>query len=132
MNIPGISEKINPVTLEEGYQRVSRTEDGKFILIADAMSTQGSPFLRVTAIDQDLNTVGVAKFVPVRGKLLITDSLMAHNVQVSPEHRQLGIATSMYKFVSELGNSIRPSPAATQTDLGKAMVNGMKRHGLRM
>lgn len=46
------------------------------------------------------------------------DALEALDLVVLKDYRRQGIATEMYKFAEELGNTIRPS--SKQTGLGKA------------
>ena len=49
--------------------------------------------------------------------------LVAGNLSVDPAYRRRGIASAMYRWAKELGNSIEPS--YTQTDAGRAFWQGM-------
>lgn len=51
----------------------------------------------------------------------IDDNLEALDLHIDPKHRRKGIATAMYKFAKELGNSI--SPSSKQTAMGKLFWN---------
>jgi GNAT superfamily N-acetyltransferase len=52
----------------------------------------------------------------------INSSLEAVDLVVDPAHRRQGIATELYRFAKELGNSI--SPSSKQTPDGKAFWRG--------
>lgn len=125
-----IIEKVNNNIFQPGYSSNKSILGGKYHLIADVINVgnPSEPALKISAVDEDLDTVGAAVFSMKRGLLYLTKHLEAFNIQIRPEVRGQGIAKEIYKYVQELGNTVKPSPV--QTKMGKDMWKGFKKQGI--
>jgi hypothetical protein len=130
-----LAEKVNPATLQQGYHRTKPTADGKFQLVADgttlgaASTTPNVPVLKITAYDENMIEVAHGQFAAERGRLLLNKNLVAHQIWVGPNYRRLGLASEIYAFATELGNTMAPSKY--QSDQGKALWKGFAQKGVR-
>lgn len=113
-----LTEKVNKKIFEKGFEKTK--EIGKFTLIAKHGIIPYSP-------TKPLNVSEQFRIEAKNGKLMVgwvnfkitENKLEAIDVVVNPEYRRQGIATEMYKFAKELGNSIVPS--SMQRPMGKAL-----------
>jgi hypothetical protein len=130
-----LDEKVNPATLQQGYHRTKPSRDGKFQLVADGTTlgavstTPNVPVLKITAYDDNMIEVASGQFTAERGKLLLNKNLVAHQIWVEPAYRRLGLASEIYQFATELGNTMAPSKY--QSDQGKALWKGFAQKGVR-
>lgn len=114
-----LNEIINQSVFRRGFEKSKEILDGEFTLVAKHGYIQYSPTKKINVSHQfrieafrGKEQVGWVNFEP-RG-----ESLEALDLVVIEKYRRKGIATEMYKFAKELGNSIIPS--SKQTALGKA------------
>jgi ribosomal protein S18 acetylase RimI-like enzyme len=54
-----------------------------------------------------------------------SDSGVIENVEVSPSHRRMGVATSMYDFAKSLGTEKAPKHSVSRTNEGDAWANSL-------
>ena len=112
-------EVINPKIFNLGFEQKKSILDGKYELIAKAGPMLYSPGKVVTKSEQ-------FRIEAYKKRVLVGwvnfeqkgDHLEALDLFVNKHHRQKGIASEMYVFAKELGNTIKPS--SKQTALGKA------------
>ena len=117
-----LNEIINSSVFRRGFEKTKKILDDKFDLIAKHGYLPYSP-------SKKINTSNQFRIEAYKGKQLIGwvnfekngDDLEALDVVVNEPFRRKGIATEMYKFAKELGNTIKPS--SKQTALGKAFWN---------
>lgn len=114
-----LNEVVNKVGFKMGFDKKKSILDGKYELRAMPGRFIYQPGKFVTDTDQ-------FRIEAYKGKLLvgwvnfenIDNALEALDLVVLKDYRRQGIASEMYKFAEELGNTIRPS--SKQTTLGKA------------
>lgn len=106
-------ESVNVDNFKKGFRMEKSIPNSNYKLIASCgWINKGdvSDELKVTAMD-GRTEAGYATFK------INKDSLEAHDLQIKPMFRRKGIASEIYKFVEELGNTIKPSNL--QTNDGK-------------
>lgn len=111
-----ISEKVNDSLFKTGYEKKKVLDNGRFLLATCGICTKGEPesnqfIIRVYDENKPL-PLGHVTF------LRVGDHLEAQDVVVQPKFRRQGLATEMYKFARELGNTIKKSNKLTP--LGQA------------
>lgn len=129
-----ICEYVNKKIFQNGWKDSRTVLDGKYRLEAEVKEWAGKPRLFIHVYDDNAidiwsdkprtKEVGYAKFSP-RG--FIFKDLVADMVHVAAEYRRKGIASAMYKYAHELGNSVKPSTA--QLGPGKEFWKGIKSKG---
>lgn len=128
-----INEYVNKKVFQPGWKDSRTILDGKYRLEAEVKEWAKKPTLFVHVYDDQATDwkgnpkpkeAGYIRFVS-RGMLF--KDLVASMVYVNPEYRRQGIASAMYKYAHELGNSIKPSTA--QLTPGKALWKGIKSKG---
>lgn len=112
---------IDVTSLAEGFKKLKHLPNG----ITLHASAEGDGQLDVVARGQDGSYLGGTRMSPENYRNPTPQDFMA-SLGTDSTHR--GLATEMYKFVSELGNDI--VPAKSQTAAGKAMWAGFERKGL--
>lgn len=113
-------ESVNADIFTKGFRKEKSIPNSNFRLIASCgWINKGdvSDELKVTAMD-GRTEAGYATFK------INKDSLEAHDLQIKPMFRRKGIASEIYKFVEELGNTIKPSNL--QTSDGKKFWSNRK------
>jgi len=106
-----LDEQINSKIFHKNFLKKKSILDSRYQLIARAGwpgPQDTSREFKITAVSADGREVAWATFIATDDHNLVADEL-----QVQPAHRRRGIASEIYKFVSELGNSIVPSPLQT-------------------
>lgn len=118
MRVRELFESVNAKVFRAGFENTKDILDGEYRLVATngylpytTPQTLVSKQFRIEVRTPKNVRVGWVNFEN------IDDNLEALDLVVEPKHRQKGIATEMYKFAKELGNTIKPS--AKQTALGK-------------
>lgn len=117
-----VKESVNDKIFYTDFHKEKKILDGDYTLVATAgyvgygskpgfKSTQ----FRIVAKTSKGSEIGWVNFEKK------DDSLEALDLSIQPEHRRKGVATEMYKFARELGNSIAPSKL--QTGMGKQFWN---------
>ena len=117
-----VDEIINQSIFRRGFEKTKEILDGKFTLVAKHGYIQYSSTKKINVSTQ-------FRIEAYKGKEQVAwvnfephgENLEALDLVVTEKYRRLGIATEMYKFAKELGNSIIPS--SKQTALGKAFWN---------
>lgn len=117
-----LNEIVNTSVFRRGFEKTKEILDGKITLVASHGYIQYSSTKKI-------NTSHQFRIEARKGKEVIGwvnfeqegDHLEAMDLVVHEKYRRNGIATEMYKFAKELGNSI--SPSKRQTPLGKAFWN---------
>lgn len=102
-------ESVNVDNFKKGFRMEKSIPNSNYKLIASCgWINKGdvSDELKVTAMD-GRTEAGYATFK------INKDSLEAHDLQIKPMFRRKGIASEIYKFVEELGNTIKPSNLQT-------------------
>lgn len=119
MKVNELFEAVNPKVFRAGFEKTKEILDGKYKLVATngylpytTPQTLVSKQFRIEVRTAKNVRVGWVNFEN------IDDNLEALDLVVEPKHRRKGIATEMYKFAKELGNTIKPS--SKQTGMGKA------------
>jgi GNAT superfamily N-acetyltransferase len=132
-SIVQVKEYINKKVLSPGWKDTQTILDGRYRLEAEVREWAKKPTLFIhvyddQATDWEGNTrskeAGYARFSP-RGFLF--KDLVAGMVYAHPEYRRQGIASAMYKYAHELGNTVKPSTA--QLPGGKALWRSIKTKG---
>jgi hypothetical protein len=115
-------EVINSKIFNLGFEQKKSILDGRYELVAKAGPMLYHPSKMITTSEQfrieafkKRVLVGWVNFEP-KG-----DHLEAMDLFVNKNHRQKGIASEMYIFAKELGNSIKQSNK--QTSMGKLFWN---------
>jgi ribosomal protein S18 acetylase RimI-like enzyme len=115
------SEKVNDDVFWKGYEKKKEIETpmGTFTLVAkaghlelNAQPAFKSKQFRVEVLNTHGAMVGRVNFIEKDGFLEAID------LKVEKKYRRMGLATELYKFARELGNSIRKSDMLTP--LGQA------------
>lgn len=115
------SGAIDLKTLEEGFEKLKTLPNG----VKLHAFAEGDGQLNVIAHDANGKYIGGTRMSPENYRNPKADDFMS---SLSTDSSHKGLATEMYKFVSELGNDIVPSKS--QTEAGKAMWAGFERNGL--
>jgi ribosomal protein S18 acetylase RimI-like enzyme len=117
-----IDETVNDKLFWTGYEKKKPILDGQYILVASAgyvgygaKPDYKSKQFRIVAKLPKGTEIGWVNFEK-QG-----DHLEALDLSIQSEHRRRGIATEMYRFARELGNSLAPS--RLQTGMGKQFWN---------
>ncbi len=113
-----LTEIVNKSIFNRGFEKTKTILNGKYELTAKCGIIPYNP-------NKKINVSSQFRIEAKKGKQLVgwvnfeerNNSLVAIDVVVVEEHRRKGIATAMYDFAKELGNSI--SPSSMQTKLGK-------------
>lgn len=113
-----VTEKVNEKIFFTNFHKVKEILDGEYTLTGSAgwvkMSAKNqhkSDQFRIVAKTKNGSECGWVNFESIDGNLEALD------LSIQPAHRRKGIATEIYKFARELGNSIAPS--RLQTGMGK-------------
>lgn len=122
---------INPAVFKEGFQKAKEILGGKYV--ATVRHTEGGEgphgMLMLEVRDKQGNRVAGANMSPKNAwDPLETTDLITNAVGTIESQRGKGIATEMYKFISELGNDIVPSNM--QTTAGRGLWDKMGREGV--
>lgn len=113
-----ICEVVNKAVFRMGFNKMKSILNGKYELrampgnfeyVPGKFVTTSKQF-RIEAYDRKL-LIGWVNFE------VVDDKLEALDLVVTKDYRRQGIATEMYSFARELGNTIQPS--GKQTKLGK-------------
>lgn len=118
MKIHELFETVNKKVFMQGFEQEREILDGKYIIVAKhGYLPYTTPQTRVS--NQFRIEVKTARGVQVGWVNFenIDDNLEALDLSVSEKHRRKGIASEMYKFARDLGNTIKPS--SKQTAMGK-------------
>lgn len=122
MKVQELFETVNAKVFRAGFEKTKDILNGQYKLVAMAgylpfttPQTLVSNQFRIEARTPKNVRVGWVNFEN------IDDNLEALDLVVEPKHRRKGIATEMYKFARELGNTIKPS--SKQTGMGKVFWN---------
>ena len=116
-----VSEKVDPKAFKPGYEKTKELPNG-FTLTATPgtvnLGQKDSEFFRIEVSKGKARVgwVNFMRFDDYDGKG--DDVLQAFDLHISKDYRRKGLATELYKFARELGNSIVPS--TLQTSGGKA------------
>ena len=126
-----IDEYVNKDTVTPGFKKEKWIMGGKYKLVAtarDRKNNKDAEGLIIKVIDPEDTSafrpgeVGSVRLI-VKGDGSYDDrALSASLLGVDDDHQRKGLASAMYQFARELGNSIIPSNA--QTDMGKAFWQG--------
>ena len=128
-----VQEYINKKILAPGWKDTQTILDGRYRLEAEVREWAKKPTLFIHVYDDRATDwegnprpkeAGYTRFVS-RG--LLFKDLVASMVYVNPEYRKQGIASAMYKYAHELGNTVKPSTA--QLPGGKALWQSIKNKG---
>lgn len=122
MKLNELFESVNKKVFMQGFEQERQILDGKYILVAKhgylpytTPQTRESKQFRIEAKTAKGIMVGWVNFEN------IDDNLEALDLSVAEKHRRKGIASEMYKFARDLGNTIKPS--SKQTGYGKKFWN---------
>lgn len=113
---------VNMDVFNDGFNRIKELANGL------KLHFEGGDEPRVVAVTPGGNTAGVLNLLTDHWRPNPTSTMEGGHVWVNPKVQGKGIATEMYKFVSELGNDIQPSK--TQLDPGKAMWQSFEKNGM--
>jgi len=126
-----VVEYVNKDTVTPGFKKEKWIMGGKYKLVAtarDRKNDKDAEGLIIRVIDPEDTSafrpgeVGSVRLI-VKGDGSYDDrALSASLLGVDDDHQRKGLASAMYQFARELGNSIIPSNA--QTDMGKAFWQG--------
>ena len=126
-----VDEYVNKDTVTPGFKKEKWIMGGKYKLVAtarDRKNDKDAEGLIIKVIDPEDTSafrpgeVGSVRLI-VKGDGSYDDrALSASLLGVDDDHQRKGLASAMYQFARELGNSIIPSNA--QTDMGKAFWQG--------
>jgi len=115
-------ESVNDNLFWTGYEKRKEILDGQYVLVATAgyvgygaKPDHKSKQFRIVAKTARGAEIGWVNFENV------DNNLEALDLSIQPAHRRKGIATEMYRFARELGNTIAPSKM--QTGMGKMFWN---------
>ncbi len=115
MKVQELLEKVNPQQFKPGFERVKELPGGKYKLVATngyiKSGASESEQLRIEVQTMRGTKLGWVNFE------VIDDNLEALDLNVDKQFRRRGLATAMYDFARELGNTIAPS--RKQKPLGK-------------
>lgn len=122
MKIRELLEAVNDRLFYQGTEHTKIILDGEYELLAKAgwVGYGSKPGFKSTQFriepwklkdGRRVEAVGWVNFEK------IDDDLQALDLTIQPAHRRRGIATEMYKFARELGNTIAPSKL--QTHMGR-------------
>jgi hypothetical protein len=114
-----LNELVNNSVFNRGFEKTKDILDGKITLVAKHGYLPYSSTKKINVSHQ-------FRIEALNGKQLVGwvnferrgDDLEALDLVVNEPYRRKGIASQMYAFAKELGNSITPS--SKQTALGKA------------
>lgn len=117
-----LQEIVNSEVFRRGFEQTKDILDGKYTLVA-----KNGPLPYIP--DKKVNVSHQFRIEAKKGKELVGwvnfekrgEALEASDVVVNEPHRRKGIASQMYQFAKELGNSINAS--SMQTKLGKEFWN---------
>lgn len=122
MKLADLFETVNKKVFTQGFEQERSILDGEYKLVAKhgylpytKPQTMYSKQFRIEARTKKGVVVGWVNF---ENK---DDNLEALDLDVADKHQRKGIATEMYKFARDLGNSIKPS--SKQTGSGKKFWN---------
>ena len=120
-----ITERINQKSIQAGFKDHQKVMGGKFDLYADSDGRT----LTVKLHDPNADFWEVAAWARFEVKgLFFMKNLQSLKTWVEPQYRRMGLATTIYQYVQNLGNTIKP--AVVRTDMGKAMWKGFKSKGV--
>lgn len=115
-------ESVNDKLFWTGYEKRKEILNGQYVLVATAgyvgygaKPDFKSKQFRIVAKTARGAEIGWVNFENV------DNNLEALDLSIQPAHRRKGIATEMYSFARELGNTIAPSKM--QTGMGKMFWN---------
>lgn len=115
MKVAELFEGVNAAQFKPGFERVKELPGGKYKLVVTngyiKSGADKSEQLRIEVQTLRGTKLGWVNFEVVDG------SLEALDLNVDKQFRRRGLATAMYDFARELGNTIAPSKK--QTPLGK-------------
>ena len=118
MKLADLFETVNKKVFTQGFEQERPILDGEYTLVAKhgylpytKPQTMNSKQFRIEAKTKKGVVVGWVNFENV------DDNLEALDLGITEKHRRKGLATAMYKFARDLGNTIKASPK--QTALGK-------------
>lgn len=116
MKVAELFEAVNVKVFKPGFEQTKELPGGKYKLVAKPgyvkIDQKQSDQFRIEVQTMRGTQLGWVNFVQ-NG-----DELEALDLNVDKQFRRRGLATEMYKFARELGNTIVPS--GKQTALGKA------------
>lgn len=122
MKVCELFETVNKKVFMQGFEQEREVLVGKYKLVAKhgylpytTPQTHYSKQFRIEAKTAKGVMVGWVNFENV------DDNLEALDLSVAESHRRKGIASEMYKFARDLGNTIKPS--SKQTASGKKFWN---------
>jgi len=122
MKLSELIESVNKKVFMQGFEQEREILGGKYKLVAKhgylpytTPQTRESKQFRIEAKTAKGALIGWVNFE------IINDNHEALDLSVNEKHRQKGIATEMYKFARDLGNTIKPS--SKQTAMGKKFWN---------
>jgi hypothetical protein len=124
-----VKEYVNKDVLQPGWHAETPIRNGELTLKASVKSDEyldNKPRLWIEICDHQNRRVAFARF-NVHG--LFSKALKASMVHVDDEYRRQGIATIIYNYVHNLGNTIKPS--FIQLGPGKEMWKGFKKKGVQ-
>ena len=120
-----ITERINQKSIQAGFKDHQKVMGGKFDLYADSDGRT----LTVELHDPNADFWEKAAWARFEVKgLFFMKNLQSFKTWVEPQYRRMGLATTIYQYVQNLGNTIKP--AVVRTDMGKAMWKGFKSKGV--
>ena len=120
-----ITERINQKSIQAGFKDHQKVMGGKFDLYADSDGRT----LTVELHDPNADFWEEAAWARFEVKgLFFMKNLQSLKTWVEPQYRRMGLATTIYQYVQNLGNTIKP--AVVRTDMGKAMWKGFKSKGV--
>ena len=121
-----IPEKINPETIEPGFERTRRMKNG-YVIRARASNAYSDGGIEVQVFDVKDDPRMIWPIADVRFKVKAdpdTGELFLSSLSTGTKerYRRQGLAGAMYNFARMLGNDIRAS--RLQTDQGRAFWQG--------
>lgn len=125
-----VNELINRDVIRIGWTDEQPILNGKYILKSTVTKDwNDKPSLQIKVYDPKINAnkYAIAHAQFRIGLRWFTSHLIASLIHVDQEYQKQGIATAMYKYIRDLGNTIRPS--FVQLGPGKAMWKSFKRTG---
>ena len=137
-----VRESIHPDVVRDDFYAETTVDSklGPLKLVAKSIKSQMIPQFRVDVYNEAGQDIGYARFVvhnyeePRKDKQGFLSRLLSKpveqpepylvvgSVSVDNEFRRHGIATAIYKFVHDMGNTIKPS--SSETDKGQALWKG--------
>jgi len=120
-----IPEKINPETIQPGFERVRRMKNG-YVIRARAKDLYDDGGIEIEVFDPQEDPELRWPIADVRFKVKHDDTgepfLASLSTGTKERYRRQGLAAAMYNFARMLGNEVRPS--RLQTDQGRAFWQG--------